>query len=572
MIKKLISLMALIAFVIPMFSGKPVQAKEQSASQKYVEAMGSGWNLGNTFDGFDETNDKGEESWGNPVVTRELIKSVKEKGFDSIRIPFTAHMRVGGPESNYKIQEEFLNRYEEVVNWALEEDLYVMVNVHHDSWIWLEHWDGNTQSQEHVKYVRIWEQLAERFKAYDNRVMFESINEPKFQTDEATALTYLETINDTFYNIVRDSGGNNAGRMLILPTLVTDVAQNKLDTLYNQIVGFNDPNIIATIHYYSEWVYSANVGITQFDEELWENETSRTSLINVFDRLENTFTKNGIGVIVGEYGLLGYDKNVEVNRLGETLKFIEFINHYTNNKGISLMLWDNGQHINRSTYEWSEPLFGEMIEQSMDNRSAYATGLDTVFLSENVPNGGLSIPLTLNGNQLVNVYAGEELLSEGTDYTYQSSIIQLTESYLNRLYAQTGGETGSNVTLRLQFNQGADWYQDLIYTETPDMFETQGSKGDKLVIPTEFNGNQLRRVVSKNQNGQIISNNNWWNFLEYSREFTPNYESGTIEMLPDYTRLLENGVYYLTFTFYDQTELTYQLTAQNGWITGRIVE
>ena len=115
-----------------MLSAEPVA---QTVSQQYVDAMSPGWNLGNTFDSFDTGGDKGEESWGNPVVTKELIKQVKAAGFNSIRIPFTSIMRTtDGPE--YKIDQAFLDRYAEVVNWALEEDLYVMINLHHDSWNW----------------------------------------------------------------------------------------------------------------------------------------------------------------------------------------------------------------------------------------------------------------------------------------------------------------------------------------------------------------------------------------------------------------------------------------------------
>ncbi|MFC6463575.1 cellulase family glycosylhydrolase [Marinilactibacillus sp. GCM10026970] len=572
MMKRLMAILATLMVVIPWASTKKAHAAENTPSQRYVEAMGSGWNLGNTFDGFDEAGDTGETSWSNPVVTRELIGSVKDKGYDSIRLPFTAHMRVGGAESDYQLDEAFLDRYEEVVNWALEEDLYVMVNVHHDSWIWLADWDGSTEAEAYTQYVRIWEQLADRFKDYDERVMFESINEPQFYTnDEATALSHLETINDSFHTIVRNSGGQNAERMLVLPTLVTDAAQNRLDALYQQIIGFDDENLIATIHYYSEWVFSANLGTTEFDEELWDGVTARTSLINVFDRIAATFTENGIGVVVGEYGLLGYDKGDEVNQLGETLKFLEFINYYAEEKGFNLILWDNGQHIDRYTYEWKNPLFGNMIEASMEGRSAYSEGLDTIFLNPTDPEGGLSIPLTLNGRTLQAVSEGGTALTEGMDYTLQGTTLQLTEAYLNQLLERTSGVTGSETTLRLQFNGGADWYQTLIYSEAPVMSEAQGTVSEGIRIPTAFNGSQLKSVVSQNEAGVIVSNNNWWGFLEHSSEFLPNEDENTVDMLARYTSILSNGLYNLTFTYYDGIVIGYQLTVQDDVISGQVI-
>lgn len=570
MIKLLSVIMTVLLYSVSMFQSESVTAQEKTVSQSYVEAMGSGWNLGNTFDGFDDMNDRGEESWGNPLVTRELIRTVKQKGFDSIRLPFTAHMRIGDLEEDYQIDEAFLDRYEEVVNWSLEEDLYVMINVHHDSWIWLAEWDGNTEAEEYIKFVRIWEQLADRFKDYDDRVMFESINEPQFHTDEASGMGYLERLNDIFHTIVRSSGGSNEERMLVLPTLLTDPAQNKLDALYNQIMELDDEHLIATIHYYSEWVYSANLGKTRFDGVLWDDVTPRTSLVEVFDRVGDTFTENGIGVVIGEYGLLGYDKSETVNQFGETLKFLEFINHYAREKDMTLMLWDNGQHLNRYNYEWYNPQFGEMIEKSMNERSSYATGLNTHYLTDSVPDGGLSIPLTLNGNEFTGMSYEGTPLNERTDYTYESETIHLSEDFLSTVNDSSGGEAGTEISLVMTFSGGADWHQTLVYSDAPVMGQVEeGSTGERLTIPTEYNGNHLENVTSRYADGGIVSNNNWWNFLEHGYEFNPDYEEGTIQLMPDYTRLLTDGMYELTFTFFNGDAIDYQLTVKNGQINGR---
>src|SRR5699024_11648020 len=112
-----------------------------------------------------------------------------------------------------------------------------------------------------------------------------------YWVDDETAIQSLPPLNEEFYDIVRNSGEKNMNRMLVLPTLLTDAAQDKLNALYNQIESLNDENIIATIHYYSEWVYSANLGKTRFDEILWENQTPRTSLVEVFDRLDRKSTR-----------------------------------------------------------------------------------------------------------------------------------------------------------------------------------------------------------------------------------------------------------------------------------------
>ena len=158
-------------------------------------------------------------------------------------------MRTGeAPE--YKIDKKFLDRYAEVVNWALEEDLYVMINLHHDSWNWTSTigTDGdNSASME--RYKTIWIQLADYFKDYPNKVCFESLNEPQFNSSDTTIqLNINDQVNETFYKIVRESGDNNKTRMLVLPTLYTNDSQDRCDALYKSIKKLDDKNIMATGH------------------------------------------------------------------------------------------------------------------------------------------------------------------------------------------------------------------------------------------------------------------------------------------------------------------------------------
>ena len=118
---------------------------------------------------------------------------------------------------------------------------------------------------------------------------------------------------------MRRSGGNNATRLLVLPTLHTSSDQDRLDTLANTIREFDDPNLIATVHYYGYWPFSVNVaGGTRFDA------TAQKDLTDSFDRVYNTFVARGIPVIIGEYGLLGFDRHTGTIEQGEKLKFFEY--------------------------------------------------------------------------------------------------------------------------------------------------------------------------------------------------------------------------------------------------------
>ncbi|HEY6738648.1 MAG TPA: glycoside hydrolase family 5 protein, partial [Actinopolymorphaceae bacterium] len=260
--------------------------------QQVVDGMQPGWNLGNSFDATpgDET------SWGNPRTTQELIAQVADQGFRSIRIPITWDQRTG-TEPPYTVDPAFLDRIEEVVTWALDEDLYVMINVHHDSGEWIRFMVDDHDAVL-ARYSAIWTQVAERFRDYPPELLFEAINEPRFSDDwNADAPEYfaaLADLNTAFHEIVRSSGGNNAERPLVLSTLTGSPTQARLDQLHQTITALHDPNLIATVHYYGYYPFSVNIaGGTRFDE------TAEQDMIDAFDRAHETFTAQGIPVIVG---------------------------------------------------------------------------------------------------------------------------------------------------------------------------------------------------------------------------------------------------------------------------------
>ena len=221
--KSVLSLTLVTALLLSLFSsmagaasaGKPAvaPAAAKTKMQAYVEAMQPGWNLGNTLDatGADET------TWGNPRVTEKLIKSIAAQGFKSIRIPVTWDQHIGAAPG-YAIDKAYIDRVEEVVGWALDAKLYVMINVHHDSWLWVSHMEPK-HDEVLARYNAVWTQVADRFKDHPNKLMFESINEPRFSeggtTDEVKMSQMVDELNLSFHKIVRNSGGKNATRPLV---------------------------------------------------------------------------------------------------------------------------------------------------------------------------------------------------------------------------------------------------------------------------------------------------------------------------------------------------------------------
>ncbi|HEY0001128.1 MAG TPA: glycoside hydrolase family 5 protein, partial [Actinoplanes sp.] len=342
-----------------------------TTAETTVAAMQPGWNLGNSLDatGSDET------TWGNPKVTEALLDSIKAQGFKSIRIPVTWGQHQGAAP-DYTIEAAYLARVKEVVDWALADGFYVLINIHHDSWQWIS---AMPSSHDTVlaQYNAAWTQIAAAFQAEPAELLFESVNEPQFTgaTDAAQEATLLNELNTSFHQIVRASGGGNATRVLVLPTLHTSADQALLDGLAATITALNDPNIAATVHYYGYWPFSVNIaGTTTFDA------TTQKDLTDYLDRAAATFTAKGIPVILGEYGLLGFDRSLAAVQPGEVLKFFEFLGYYAKLKGITTMLWDNGQHFDRTALVWRNTELYAQIKSSWSTRSGTST--DQVFVSK----------------------------------------------------------------------------------------------------------------------------------------------------------------------------------------------
>lgn len=588
-IKKLISavLSAAVLLTGTGLSQMQVRAEETvqntlsglSASEQYVANMGAGWNLGNSFDGVDtdlSAEDKGETAWGNPVVTRELIHAVREKGYQSIRMPLTLHHRFTEEGGTCTIDPKWLARYKEVVDWAVEEGLYVMVNIHHDSWIWLKDWDGRTTSKEYARFTQLWEQLAAYLADEPEQVCFETINEPQFtEYENVTDQQRLDSLNQAAYDIIRKSGGNNAQRMIVMPTMNTNHADEKVQGLLKFMQGLNDPNLIATVHYYSEWVYSANLGITEFDEVLGEDgNTPRKAADAFFSVLTDTFIKNDIGVVVGEYGLLGYDAGEECLQQGEELKYYEYMGaKAAQQDGISLIFWDNGSGINRNdaSYAWKKPLVGTMLETSIHKRSSYAAGLDTLYFNAKTTKD-MQIPLTLNGN----TFTGIEGAVQGTDYTYdeKTATVTLKSGFINKAYDTLADDAyGTFADLTFTFSDGAPWHQYLVKHGTVTVKNATGTTADGIRIPVSYQGSRVRRATAYAAGGKVGLQSGWWNYLQYQEVFSADDQQGLFviskNFFADDTVKGKDGLIRFAVQFYDGSTTDIWLKVSGDQVTSK---
>jgi aryl-phospho-beta-D-glucosidase BglC (GH1 family) len=549
--KSYLSALLVIALLMAMFPsvGSAAASPKETKMQSYVSAMQPGWNLGNTFDSFNTNapNNGDETSWGNPLVTKEFIKEIRKQGFKSIRIPITWSGRMGGAP-DYTINPAWMDRVQQVVDWSLQEGLYVMINIHHDSWMWISKAPENHDAVL-AQYNAIWTQVSDRFKNHSDKLMFESVNEPFFDNvDVATQHAFLDEFNTSFFHIVRASGGKNDVRPLMLPTLFTNNSQEHVDSLASTIADLNDPNLIATIHFYGFWPFSVNIAGFPKLEELTINDID-TMANNVY----NTFVSKGIPVVIGEFGLLGWDAtpfkspfSEGVPEHGEMLKFLEYFTYKSIENKLTLMLWDNGGRFDRRTLQWNDPELYDLIMASLKSRSATAES-DLIFVRKDVLAQDTVMPLNLNGNVLTSITLGDYELMEGTDYALNGEDLTLKASFLANL--TESAELGEVAVLKAQFNKGADWTFYVMYNDTPVLQNVEGTTAN-FAIPTAFNGDRLATMEAVYAEGGNAGPHNWTSFKEFARTFKPSYATNEITLTQSFFNEVNDGTVILKFHFW----------------------
>lgn len=344
-------------------------------SQQLVEDMTFGWNLGNTLDVCQadrdgdgkinehvEAGEKVDETlWGNPKATKELFTSLKKNGVNAVRIPVTwrDHM-----DSNGNIDREWMDRVQQVVDYAYSQEMYVIINVHHDgggdpkfgAWIIEESQkDYNTFLK---KYKNIWKQIAERFKNYSDYLIFESMNEVGFDTlynkNKADAYNLINKINQDFVDIIRATGGNNAKRHLLIAGYYTDI-ERTCDSLY-KMPDDKAGRCILSVHYYTPWDFC-----TCDRKHTWGTNSEVRQMETLIGKMKKNFVDKGIPVIIGEYAASGSD-------LSSCIFFIEKLNKLCSDYGIATFIWDSGRQVNRKTYKWRTPQYLEALKRATSGK------------------------------------------------------------------------------------------------------------------------------------------------------------------------------------------------------------
>ena len=288
----------------------PAEISGNTASQ-LASKMGKAWNLGNALDST--TDGVADETlWNNKFpVSKPMFDTVKASGFDTVRIPVSYMDKIGNEASGYKIEEAWLNRVQEVVDLAINAGLLVVIDIHHDGsdgvqgkWIDISSDDFETVQ---TKFTAVWSQIADKFSGYDQRLMFESMNEIKISGQEnATAEAYnkINALNQAFVTAVRNAGGKNTDRVLIIPGYNTDINA----TVNSNFVKPNDTTnnrLMLSVHYKETYLNALNRTAELYNivTAYWDNGYDGPNGFALFDRTTNTQTEAGealITVILGQ--------------------------------------------------------------------------------------------------------------------------------------------------------------------------------------------------------------------------------------------------------------------------------
>lgn len=334
-----------------------------------------GWNLGNTLDANGGTGVSQETSWGNPKTTPELMQGVKDAGFNAVRIPTTWENQM---DENNVINAEWMARVKEIVDYAYDLDMYVILNMHHEEW-----YQPYADKEEEItaKLQTCWTQIAEAFKGYDQHLIFEGMNEPRWKNTQFEwnggndeGRTVVNHLNKAFVEAVRATGGNNQYRFL----MVCPYAANSSESALAALELPDDDRLIVSVHAYIPYSFALqNPGSDKWVASKANCTNEIDTLAEVLNRL---FISKGQAVIIGECGAM--------NRQNENYRaaWAEYYFSTFKNIGIPCFWWDNGAFMSGETFGLFDrytnvPRYNLLVQGIMNGVNG-VTGVDYDALAE----------------------------------------------------------------------------------------------------------------------------------------------------------------------------------------------
>lgn len=353
---KLIKTITVLALSLGITFNVSAQATKETITGKtapeIVKLMGTGWNLGNTLDANSRPGLDAEISWKNPKTTQEMIDAVKEAGFNTVRIPVSwgTHTDYSN-DMEFKIDDQWLTRVKEVVDYCFNNNLFVILNIHHDTNkdYYYPSEAYREQSETYVKEV--WSQVAATFSDYDQHLIFETLNEPRLTgtnyewwfdinnitSEVKSSIEIINNLNQIAVDAIRDNGSDyNKERMIMCPGYCAsmDGCRNKYFKLPADKGGA--PNRIAiSVHAYAPYeLCLGDLTVTKFENSM------KSGIEWHFKTLDAEFAQKDVAVVIGETSISNK------NNLEDRLKWVECFYGNSKKYGIPCVLWDNNIYAN----------------------------------------------------------------------------------------------------------------------------------------------------------------------------------------------------------------------------------
>ena len=474
-----------------------------------------GWNLGNQFEcsapnqdgesediGNPEGSINAEIAWGNPRVTEAMIQAVKNAGFNAIRIPIRWQCHITNSDE-MSIDPAWIARIKEVVDWCLKNDLKVIINAHHEKW--LENYPTDEYKVKNCeKLALLWKNIATEFADYDSRLAFAGTNEVHVKDNwkEPTNdnLIVQNAYNQTFVNAVRNTGGNNAKRHLIVQTY----ACNPWYGIYNEkfkiptdLAGNGNNYMSVEFHFYQPWSYAGypenethydywgaaykDAGTTPPENEDWMTE--------FFEDVVDTWSSQGLGIVIGEWGVTNRNTSNPGEVQSNMSYYCNFLTKEAHNRGFSTFVWDNNK------FDYGPENYG-----IFDRRNSMTVNAPWIL-------NGIYKPEGLNGYENISikhcVNAGK-IFAESNPYEdkdvdsrkYDSSVAVLVKadegSTTGTLYIGAGKRANEGGyaffdNFQLFYMGNKEWYLDATNTSTDEFDITKNNDGS--YTPSGINHN-----------------------------------------------------------------------------------
>jgi len=360
--KKLITLLTSAVCAVSCISISGVDSDKQTVSAaglsgknsyEITEQMTIGWNLGNSLEctndsfNYDTAPKSFVTTWGNPEPTAEMIKTVKAAGFNTIRIPVTwyQHLKYNESTGVYEINQKWMAYVKKVVDWAYNENMFIILNVHHEEWVNAPEFNQQAYAEASAKLRDIWSQVSEQFKDYDQHLIFEGMNEPRetgkggsveWGSGDDNSRTYINNLNEVFVNTVRGQGSSqNSERLLMLPGYCASSDINAINAIK---IPQNSGNVALSVHAYTPYFFAMDTGEYanhNFPGADGYGNDYETQLRSLFSSFKAASDSKGVPMIIGEFSASDFDNTQ--SRVNWAKSYLTLAKQ----AGITCVLWDN---------------------------------------------------------------------------------------------------------------------------------------------------------------------------------------------------------------------------------------